>query len=80
MESNCYKFNKPLTFLEYIENHNNFKHVLKTDSKVTVDHDLVWKSNRIAIPSDFQNHVIPLKVYFPKYIFSYIRWNKSIFS
>ena len=41
MESNCYKFNKPLTFLEYIENHNNFKHVLKTDSEVTVDHDLV---------------------------------------
>ena len=59
-QNNCYKLNKPLIFLEYIENRNNFKHFLKTDFEVAVDDDLVWKSNRIVIPSDLQNHVMPL--------------------
>ena len=59
-ENNCYKLNKPLTFLKYIENCDTFKHFLKTDSELTVDDDLVLKSNRIVIPSDLQNYVIPL--------------------
>ena len=59
-ENNCYKLNKPLTFLKYIENCNTFKHFLKTDSELTVDDDLVLKSNQIVIPSDLQNYVIPL--------------------
>ena len=50
---------KPLTFLEYIENRNTFKHFLKTDSRLTVDDSLVLKSNRIVIPSDLQNNVVP---------------------
>ena len=54
------KLNKPLTFLENLENRNNFKHFFKTDSELAVDDDLVLKSNRIVIPSDLQNHVIPL--------------------
>ena len=58
--NNCYKLNKPLSFLEYIDNCNNFKHFLKTDSELTVDDDLVLKSNRIVIPSDLQYHVILL--------------------
>ena len=29
--------NEPLTFLEYIENCNNFKHSFKTDSEPPVD-------------------------------------------
>ena len=33
---------------------------MKNDSKLTVDDDLVLKSNRIVIPSDLQNHFIPL--------------------
>ena len=56
----CYKRSKPLIFLKYIANRNIFKHFLKTDSKLTVDDDLVLKSNRIVISSDLQNHVIPL--------------------
>ena len=59
-QSNCYKPNKSLTFLEYIENRNTIKHFLKTDSEVTVDGNLVLKSNRIVIPTDLQSHVIPL--------------------
>ena len=35
-QGNCYKLNKPLTFLEYIENHNTFNHFLKTDSELSV--------------------------------------------
>ena len=58
--NNCYKLNKPLTFLNYTENRNTFKHFLKTDSELTVDDDLVLKSNRIVIPSELQNHVVPL--------------------
>ena len=58
--NNCYKISKPLIFLEYIENHNNFKHFLKADSELAVDNDLVLKSNRIVIPSDFQNYIFPL--------------------
>ena len=61
--NNCYKPNKPLTFLVYIDNCNNFQHLLKTDSKMAVDDDLVLKSNQIVIPSDFQNHAIPLGHY-----------------
>ena len=38
--------------MEYIENRNNFKHFLKTDSELAVDDDLVWKSNQIVISSD----------------------------
>ena len=49
-----------MTFLEYIENGNNFKRSLKTDSELAVDDDLVLKSNQIVIPSDLQNHVIQL--------------------
>ena len=56
-QSNCYQLNVPLTFLEYIENRNKF---LKIDSELAVYDDLVLKSNRIVIPSDLQNHVIPL--------------------
>ena len=33
--------------------------MLKTDSELSVDHDLVLKSNRIVIPRDLHNHVIP---------------------
>ena len=33
---------------------------MKTDSKLTVDDNLVLKSNRTVIPSELQNHVIPL--------------------
>ena len=51
---------KPLTFLNYTENRNTFKHFLKIDSELRVDNDLMLKSNRIFIPSDLQNHVIPL--------------------
>ena len=49
-----------MTFLNYTENRCTFKHILKADSELTVDDDLVLKSNRIVIPSDLQNHVIPL--------------------
>ena len=49
-----------MTFLEYIENRNTFKHFLKNDSKLTVDDSLVLKSNQIIIPSDLRNHVVPL--------------------
>ena len=59
-KNNCYKPNKPLTFLEDIENRNTFKYILKTDSELTVDADLLLKSNRIVIPSAPQYHVIPL--------------------
>ena len=48
-----------MTFLNYTENRCTFKHILKADSELTVDNDLVLKSNRIVIPSDLQNHVIP---------------------
>ena len=58
--NNCYKLNKTLTFLNYTENRNTFKHFLKTDSEMTVDDDLVLKSNWIAVPSELQNHVILL--------------------
>ena len=58
-QNNCYKLNNPLTFLEYIENHNTFKQFLKTDFELRVGHDLVLKSNRIVIASDLQNHVAP---------------------
>ena len=57
---NCYKLNKPLTLLGYIENRNTFKHFLKNDSELTVDDVLVLKLNRTVIPSDLQNHVVPL--------------------
>ena len=59
-QNSRYKLNKSLTSLEYIENRNNFKHFLKTDSDLAVDDDLVLRSNRIIITSDLQNHVIPL--------------------
>ena len=59
-QNNGYKLNEPLTFLKYIENHNNFKHILNTDSELAVYSYLVLKSNRIVIPSHLQNHVIPL--------------------
>ena len=59
-QSNCYKLNKPLNFLEYIENRNTFKHFLKTDSELTVDDDLVLKSNRTVIPSGLQSYVAQL--------------------
>ena len=59
-QNDCYKLNEPLTLIENIENRNNFKHYLKTDSELTIDDDLVLKSNRIVIPSDLQNHFIPL--------------------
>ena len=39
-QNNCYKLNKPLTFLEYIQNCNNFKHFLKKDSELAVDDDV----------------------------------------
>ena len=35
-QNNCYKLNKPLTFLEYNENRNTSKHFLKTDSEMAV--------------------------------------------
>ena len=56
-QNNCHK---ALTFMEYIEKRNNFKHFLKTDPELTVDDDFVLKSNRIVIPSDLQNHVFLL--------------------
>ena len=40
-QNNCYKLNKPLTFLVQIESCNNFKHFLKTDSELAVEDDLV---------------------------------------
>ena len=48
-----------MTFLNSTENRHTFKHILKADSELTVDDDLVLNSNRIVIPSDLQNHVIP---------------------
>ena len=59
-QNNYYKFNKSWTFLRYTENRNTLKHLLKTDSELTVDDNLALKSSRIVIPSDLQNHVIPL--------------------
>ena len=44
-------------WLSYIQNHNKF---LKTGSELSVDDDLLLKSNRIVIPSDLQNDGIPL--------------------
>ena len=64
--NNCCKLNRPLTLLSYTENRNTFKHFLKTDSKLTIDDDLVLKTNRVVIPSEIQvihvqiNHFIPL--------------------
>ena len=55
----CYKINKPLISLNYTKNLNTFKHFSKSDFELTVD-DLVLKSNRIVIPSEPQNHVVPL--------------------
>ena len=39
-QNNFYKLNKRLTFLEYIENRNASKYILKTDSEMTEDDDL----------------------------------------
>ena len=64
--NNCCKLNRPLTLLSYTENRKTFKHFLKTDSKLTIDDDLVLKTNRVVIPSEIQvihvqiNHFIPL--------------------
>ena len=49
-----------MTFVNYTENRNTFKYLLKTDSELTVDDDLVLKSNRTVIPSALRNLVIPL--------------------
>ena len=49
-----------MTFLDYNGNLNTSEHFLKTDSKLTVDHNLVLKSKRTVIPSEHQHHVIPL--------------------
>ena len=57
-QNDFYKLNKRLTFLEYIENRNASKYILKTDSEMTEDDDL--KPNRTVIPSDLQNHIVPL--------------------
>ena len=51
-QSNYCKFNKPLTFLWYIENDNTFKLFLKTDYELTLDDYLVLKSNSKAISSE----------------------------
>ena len=59
-KNNCYKLDKPLIFLKYIENRNTFRHFLKTYSDLVLDDDLVLRSNRIVIPSDLQNHVVTL--------------------
>ena len=51
-------------FVEYIENCNNFKEFLKTDSELGADDDLALKSNRMIISKYLQNHyVIPLAQY-----------------
>ena len=51
-------------FVEYIENCNNFKEFLKTDSELGADDDLALKSNRMIISKYLQNHyVIPLAHY-----------------
>ena len=31
---NCFKLNKPLTFLNYTKSRNTIKHILKTDSEL----------------------------------------------
>ena len=49
-----------MTFVNYTENRNTFKYLLKTDSELTVDDDLVLKSNRTVIPSALRKHAIPL--------------------
>ena len=38
-QSNGYKLNKQLTFLEYIEKRNTSKHFLRTDSELRVSDD-----------------------------------------
>ena len=38
-QNSRYKHNKPLNFLECIEDHNTLKHFLKTDSELTADDD-----------------------------------------
>ena len=58
-KNNCYKLDKPLIFLKYIENRNT-SDILKTYADLILDDDLVLRSNRIAIPSDLQNHVVTL--------------------
>ena len=45
---------------EYIENCDSLKHYSRIASELTVDDDLVLKSNRIVIPAELQNHVISL--------------------
>ena len=44
----------------YTENRSSYKSFLETDSELTVNDDLVLKSNRIVTPSDLQNYVVPL--------------------
>ena len=39
--------------------------ILKNDSELTRDDELVLKSNRMVIPSDLQNHVIPIDLQNP---------------
>ena len=39
---------------------NVFKYFMKTDSELTVDDDLMVKSNRIVVLNDIQNHVISI--------------------
>ena len=58
--SNCCELNKTLSFLDYNGNRNTLEYFLKTDSKLTVDHNLVLKSKWTVIPSEHQHHVIPL--------------------
>ena len=58
-KNNCYKLDKPLIFLKYIENRNT-SDILKTYADLILDDDLVLSSNRIVIPSDLQNHVVTL--------------------
>ena len=61
-QNNCYKLNKPLTFLKYIEDRNNFKHFLKTDYELAVDNDLMLKSDRTVIVSDLHIQCLSYKV------------------
>ena len=48
-QNNINKLNKLLAFLEEIEKLTTFKCFLKTNSELTVDDDLVLKSNRIVM-------------------------------